>query len=145
MSLNSLLTNYMTIETCEGANQTSDGAINRAASWSPIPQFKNILCNIQEKSRKIVNAEYGIVEELHENIAYHTNVALYNYAASLTKNQTLLRVITNRNPRNSLVFPVSLESINIFMFRGHIEQISCVRGRVNFFVLRLERSNKWNY
>ena len=140
MTLNSLLKDYMSIQSSEGAVKTLQGAIDRQNSWVTV--FKNIQCNIQEKKRAdIISTEFAQVGEEHRVFFYHRHNPLYEYDIP-EENQTQFRVITHKNPRKLINFPLSNDkNIVIYEFKGHIEQI---RHKVRFylFILATEQNQR---
>lgn len=141
-----LMNNFMTVQTSEGAQQDSLGAINRPDAWVNIEKFTNIKCHIQEKNvRDLVTERFSRTDEEHRDLIYHNNQDLYNYNPDDSKNQTQLRIIVNRtNPCNKLIFPVGDNDIVIYDFMGHIEQVAAVRNRIKFFIIRAQRNNRWS-
>jgi len=135
---------YVTIQSSEGSGQSDMGAVNRDLGWSNLPNFVNIRCHIQEKSRETVTDEYARVDEEGRVIIYHQNKDLKNYKPRDDKNQTQLRIIYwKANPNSRISFPVNDNDVEILEFKGHIEQVGAMRGRKKFFVLRAERNTKW--
>lgn len=140
-----LMRNFMTIQTSEGAQQDSLGAINRPDAWVNIEEFTNIRCHIQEKSKETVTERFSRTDEEHRDLIYHNNKTLYAYDPNDSKNQTQLRIIVNKtDPTRKLTFPVADEDIEIYDFMGHIEQVKAVRRRIKFFILRAQRNNRWS-
>lgn len=135
----------MTIQSSEGATQTEDGSIDRPGAWVTLEAFKNIRCHIQEKSQFTVTERFARTDEEHNDLIYHQSLALYNYNPSSSKNQTQLRIIVNKsNPTKQLTFPITDENdIEIYDFRGQIEQVKGVRTRTKFFIIRCQRNNRW--
>lgn len=144
MSLRRLTKSFMTIQTSEGAGQTNIGSINRADSWANLPDFVNIKCHVQEKSKQTVTERFSRLDEEHNDLIYHQNLALKNYRPADQQNQTQLRIITNRiDTTKPLVFPVNEEiDIKIYDWMGHIEQVATKRKRHKFFILRCQHDHR---
>lgn len=132
----------MTIQSCEGIAKTTQGAIDRQISYVALEKFKNIRCNIQEKSQLIVSDQFSLVGEAHIDIIYHQNYDLYKYLPNNQQNQTVFRIITNMEPSRPLAFPFSENQIYIFKFMGHIEQIKTMGPMKRFYILRCQRNNR---
>ena len=137
----------MTIQTSEGAGQSKIGSIARFNSWVNLTDFTNVRCHVQEKSKQTVAERFSRLDEEHNDLIYHTILALYNYRPADNQNQTSLRIITNRvDTTKPIVFPVTVNdiSIKIYDWMGHIEQVASKRRRYNFFILRCQRDNRSN-
>ena len=137
----------MTVQTSEGTVQDKDGELDREASWVNIPEFVNIRCHIQERGRQSITDEYNYLTEANKIPIFHMVRRLYEYRPREEKNQTSLRILVNReNPAKQLVFPIEDEKkqIDIYEFKGHIEEVKGVRKSSHrFFVFMTERTNRW--
>ena len=140
----------MVVQTAKDSVQNADGSIDREGSW--VTLFANIKCNIQERSKQNVTERYGRKEEEHRDVIYHTNKDLSNY-----ESHTDIRILTNKTrPSSKIVLPIHEEDnsvykdddgnlIDIFQFKGHIDQVRTNRNHGNnVFILWVERNKRWN-
>lgn len=142
MSLRSLMKNRMTIQTSEMASQGNSGAINRQSAWINHPDFLNVKCNIQEKSKQTVTERFSRQDEEHNDLIYHLSKSLYEFN---NLPSTQLRIIVLRSNPNKVI--TDFDSLNeedfwIYKFMGHIEQVKSIRSKRTFYILRCERNNR---
>lgn len=140
MSLRSLLRhNFFTVEMLTGdASEETHGSFE--GGWVQLKDFTNINGRLQEDRKNTVTTRFGTVEEEHSHRLYHNNQKLYEYKPDDETKQTILRVITHRNPRLQLSFPVEdKNSVRIYDFMGHIEQDQGIRNKARFFILKLNQ------
>lgn len=141
MSLRRLMSNYMTIQSSELSNQHDVGSIDRAGSWVNLSDFENVRCNIQEKSKQTVTERFSKQQEEHNDLIYHQSRDLYNLEI-----QTTLRIIVLKsNPHTRILnFSIDDSDLDIYEFKGHVEQVKGVRRRKLLFILRCERNDMWS-
>ena len=85
-----------------------------------------------------MDVNYGRNDEEHIDIIYHQSSLLNSYEPD----QTQLRIITAKDPRMALIFPITEDNnLKIYEFKGHIEQIKH-RKRFKFYILRCERNDR---
>ena len=142
MSLASLLRhNFFTIEILVGdISVDTDGAFE--GDWVPIEAFKNLRGNVQEKKKNAIFSSFGTTEENHSHLIYHRERTLFEYRPDNEDKQVKLRVITARNPRNPLSFPVEdRNEVFIYEWMGQFEQVSGIRQKAAFYVIKGSRIN----
>ncbi len=141
MASKRLLKNFMTVQTSEGAIQTEVGSLDRAASWVNEPNFTNIRCHIQEKSKQTVTERFSKLQEEHNDLIYHRNLSLYQLEA-----QPQLRIIVLKVDPCQQIIDFTLEdaTYEIYEFKGHVEQVKGMRRRHKLFILRVERNDRWS-
>ena len=136
-----LFKNFMTVQTSEGAIQTEVGSLDRASSWVNEPDFTNVRCHIQEKSKQTVTERFSKLQEEHNDLIYHRSLTLYQL-----EDQPQLRIIVLKSdPCQQITdFTLADEFYEIYEFKGHIEQVKGMRRRHKFFILRVERNDMWH-
>jgi len=137
MSLFSIMNNFMTVQSSEGAVQSAVGSIDRAGSWVNV--FTNVACAIQEKRRiQTVTERFSRLEEEHRDLFYHRNLEVYN-----VKPAVQLRVIVwKANPRLKITdYTLGEDAYDIYQFMGHVEQVK--KRAIIFFVLLAQRNDRW--
>ena len=136
-----LFKNFMTVQTSEGAIQTEIGSLDRPTAWVNEPDYTNVRCHIQEKSKQTVTERFSKLQEEHNDLIYHRNLTLYQL-----KNQPQLRIIVLKSdPCKKITdFTLADEFYEIYEFKGHIEQVKGMRRRHRFFIIRAERNDMWS-
>lgn len=132
----------MTVQSSEGASQTSTGSVDRSSAWIELPGLENIKCHIQEKSKQTVTERFSKLQEEHNDLIYHQNQEIYDIDP-----QAELRIIVwKANPHLQINFDLRVEDadLQIYTFKGHIEQVKGVRRHKSFFILRCERNDMWH-
>ena len=89
-------------------------------------------------ARSIISEEFGLVQELHRDVIFHQSRRLREYDV----NQTSLRIIMKKaRPQSALSFPVADDQIDIFTFKGHIQEVQH-HSRIQLYILRCERNKQ---